>query len=1300
LIGRNGSGKSALLCALLRLFGETRDERLVRAEDFFVAPGETLESAPKRQLFVEALIVFPELETKGKARKKGKKTVPPVFKHMIVEGHDQTPFVRIRIEATWEQSGTLDGAIDENIYWLLTPDLVPFGEPEDLAVKRRMTAAERGTIVVRYIPATRDVTALTRLTVRSLGQSLMQSVLWENKEKIQALIKDAAGSLDSEAALKRVNGAIDSCWKKLNAADTETSARLSVLPPDFQQIVRAASILLEPSPTGRVLRVEDLSDGQRSLFHFALVKSLLDLKLALEEELLAGKKPPFAQEFARAPALTVFAFEEPENHLAPYFLARLISELQALVTGHRVQSLITSHSPAIVGRLEPTALRHLQRNSKTGVSIASSLKLPEGDDEAAKFVREAVRAHPELYFARHVIFGEGSSEEIVVPRLADALGVPMDRSFVAIVPIGGRHIGHFWRLVGQLGIPHTTLLDLDLGRSTGDTSQFKAVAAAILAHQLVFDETAKRNLNSALGHGRANGWTDKGWTDELIGGQLEFFEGQGVFFSAPLDLDMLMLSAFAAAYQVLPEGKKGPKATEDEAAKRVLGEDGFGAAAQIREDTFPVVRLSVSWRSRETGGPSWRSCASYKRYAQKLLPAGAASSDRTSCDGTGRTNKMSTHVLLPPPKWVPVGISGLEDAAMEALQAVRNTLVTAGPGAGKTELLGQRGVYLLQTGACAYPERILAISFKRDAARNLRERFRRRCSREQVGRLDSITFDAFSKQLLDRFWRALPDPWSLKQYRVSGIPTRQEFNDWQLTAASDLSVPKRPSGWAATLLGKAPTSSQIHGVTYDAFNLGIHRLRLSPLSVPTVAAFLQLAFMRRAFERDPVPLTFPMIGILAELIIATNPKILDAILATYSHVFVDEFQDTTGVQYALLKGIFAHSEAVVTAVGDDKQKIMGWAGAQTNNFELFKQDFLDGGAEAGQRHITLSVNYRSNARIVAILNTLKKRLAPNEPDFRPARPAPNLPPKQVCSVLVSPDVDSEAVTLAKFISALMRDGLDPRSIGLLVRQKAADWEKRISGAFEAEGILVRNEDRDVGGATIQDLMTEPYSVAVTDCLELLLLKRGGAVWARVIEVLGTLEGIVEDEDPERMQEIATALDEFHAAHIVADENAVVTAEEISALMDQVEDFFGLARLKGLGARYQQGDFFDRIRNATRLFLKECAVNGASWKGALVRYRGDGQVPLMTITKSKGLEYDVVVLLGLDDNDWWSFQRNPDEGHSTFFVAASRARERLFMTLCEGQRTAKISEIYRLLQEAGVQTIKSDTVTSAGAGTHN
>ena len=122
-----------------------------------------------------------------------------------------------------------------------------------------------------------------------------------------------------------------------------------------------------------------------------------------------------------------------------------------------------------------------------------------------------------------------------------------------------------------------------------------------------------------------------------------------------------------------------------------------------------------------------------------------------------------------------------------------------------------------------------------------------------------------------------------------------------------------------------------------------------------------------------------------------------------------------------------------------------------------------------------------------------------------------------------------------------------------------------------------------------------------------------------------------------------------------------------------------------------------MRKATNAFVGECAASGATWYQALACYRGEGQVPLMTgITKSKGLEYDLVLLLGLDDGQWWSFKNNPQEGHSTFFVAASRARERLFMTLCKGKPRGKIKDLYELLQIAGVQDLKCETLIGAVA----
>lgn len=114
-------------------------------------------------------------------------------------------------------------------------------------------------------------------------------------------------------------------------------------------------------------------------------------------------------------------------------------------------------------------------------------------------------------------------------------------------------------------------------------------------------------------------------------------------------------------------------------------------------------------------------------------------------------------------EWVPVGVNELEPNADTVIRSNKNYSVIAGPGAGKTELLAQRACYLLQTGKCPYPYRILAISFKQDSAKNLKDRVNERCSKKDALRFDSLTFDAFAKSMLDRFMGALPKIWQPTQ---------------------------------------------------------------------------------------------------------------------------------------------------------------------------------------------------------------------------------------------------------------------------------------------------------------------------------------------------------------------------------------------------------------------------------------------------------------------------------------------------------------------------------------------------------
>ncbi len=109
--------------------------------------------------------------------------------------------------------------------------------------------------------------------------------------------------------------------------------------------------------------------------------------------------------------------------------------------------------------------------------------------------------------------------------------------------------------------------------------------------------------------------------------------------------------------------------------------------------------------------------------------------------------------------WSPIGVEALEEDADVTVRAENSRLVIAGPGTGKTELLAQRAAYLLQTNRCRDPTRILALSFKRDAARNLTARVRKRIGPTLAARLDSFTFDAFAKGMVDRFREALPPEW-------------------------------------------------------------------------------------------------------------------------------------------------------------------------------------------------------------------------------------------------------------------------------------------------------------------------------------------------------------------------------------------------------------------------------------------------------------------------------------------------------------------------------------------------------------
>lgn len=292
-------------------------------------------------------------------------------------------------------------------------------------------------------------------------------------------------------------------------------------------------------------------------------------------DVLGGKLPgAFDIDKLRPAVFTLIALEEPENSLSPHYLGRVVRALEEFAGGQDAQAVLATHSPSLMRRVPPEAVRYMRLDEKR-TTVVRHIELPE-EEEAHKFVREAVQAYPELYFSRFVILGEGDSEEVVLPRLLSAEGILADDASVSVVPLGGRHVNHFWRLLHGLGIPHVTLLDLDLARFQGGWGRIKYAARQLLA----YGDVTKAGFTGAQVNSIPK-WDDKQGLMLADDGWFKRLGERGVFFSLPLDLDFLMMTAYPNAYGVEDEELEDP---DEDALKAVLGKKHDIVGNQYEDD--------------------------------------------------------------------------------------------------------------------------------------------------------------------------------------------------------------------------------------------------------------------------------------------------------------------------------------------------------------------------------------------------------------------------------------------------------------------------------------------------------------------------------------------------------------------------------------------------------------------------------------------------------------------------------------------------------------------------------------------
>jgi superfamily I DNA/RNA helicase len=521
-------------------------------------------------------------------------------------------------------------------------------------------------------------------------------------------------------------------------------------------------------------------------------------------------------------------------------------------------------------------------------------------------------------------------------------------------------------------------------------------------------------------------------------------------------------------------------------------------------------------------------------------------------------------------QWSPADGLSLEPNALAAAREIdRNLALTAGPGAGKTEMLAQRADFLLRTGVCRYPKRILAISFKVDASQNLKARVRTRCWPELAARFDSHTFHAFAKRIIDRFRLVL---------------TGRDALD-------------------------------------PDYSIGPHRIQRQSITF-----------------KDMVP--------LAVQIVESSRIARNAIRQTYSHVFLDEFQDCTEEQYGLIKACFQGTGSRLTAVGDTKQRIMGWAGALEGIFETYAEDF-------DALPLNLYQNFRSRPRLRRMQNAMVRVM-----DEPAALDDDELPGDSgEIDILRFDDDDQEASALADAVRRSIEDeDIDPSEIAVLVSKQQNLYCQKLRAALEAREVPFRDED------DIQNLAAEPVATLIVDFLLVAAGQRQPAPCRRLLDLVVFGRGL----DLEREYEARSRWDRFVAGsrqRIATGEIDLAELADLQAIGNELLDNVGRDAVVSLSPAYAQGDYLQQQIDATIARAHALLSRSEDVGAALASFSGDRAVRIMSIHKSKGLEFDTVVVLGVETQTFWGEE---EAERSAFFVGISRAKRRLVLTVCEGR----------------------------------
>jgi len=583
-------------------------------------------------------------------------------------------------------------------------------------------------------------------------------------------------------------------------------------------------------------------------------------------------------------------------------------------------------------------------------------------------------------------------------------------------------------------------------------------------------------------------------------------------------------------------------------------------------------------------------------------------------------------------------LKGLNERQKEAvLHTDGPLLIVAGAGAGKTKTITHRIAHLIESGVA--PRSILAVTFTNKAAGEMRERVQALLNGKTGGLPLVATFHSLGVRLLREFY---------ERAMIS-----RGFSIWDRddsTRSIKKSLEKLGLDWKPGATLSLISREKGDGISVDEYEKRARTFR--------ERAVVQVWRLYESALAEEDALDFDDLLLRTQNLLRNSPETLKLLQDRWSHITIDEYQDTNKSQYEIAR-LLTGERKNICVVGDVDQNVYSWRGADIGHLLSFEKTF------PGTKVVLLEENYRSSSTILAAANAVIEKNV--------RRPAKHLftlnPAGEPLSLYGAQTETDEAWFVATTAQALMEKGMPGGEIAVLYRenfQSRAIEEALLSFGLPYRVLGTRFFERK----EVKDALS--YLRAALNPKSKINLARIAGVPPRgigAVTLARMMSGAVGELAPAARVKVnafrQTLLHIGGALATLPASDAVRFAVEESGMEKMFkgdaetghERLENIRELVNLATRY---DFAAPPEGIERL-LEEAAL--MSDQDSLDKE--DGGISLMTAHASKGLEFDAVFVTGLEQGLFPSVRedekKDPEEERRLFYVAVTRARKRLFLS---------------------------------------